>query len=173
MTEAFLIGYFENIAATCKDILHTDGNKAFYTMADPTDLVEFEAGVRSMSQNICLVLEMGTGTMGDYDAQNDTPRIGLHVLCKSATELYTDVRAARDQAKTTLNKIVSQMRLDCRGQYERPDNANGPLNVQQVTFDTKIKYANMSGIDGNWYGKSFYFEFRVPENLVYNPDDWN
>jgi hypothetical protein len=30
----------------------------------------------------------------------------------------------------------------------------------------------MTAIDGNWYGKSFYFDFRVPLNLVYEPNDW-
>lgn len=164
--------YFEAMAMASNDIQHTTDAPSFYCMNDPMDLVEFDEGVRAMAKNICLILELSQGTLGVYDATNDRVRIGLLVLCKSTDETFANIRAAYDQAKTTLNKLVAQIRLDCKGKYERPDNQDGPLRQQFVTFDTKIKYNNVSDVDGNWYGKSYYFDFCVPENLVWNPDDW-
>jgi hypothetical protein len=171
MTELFLEQYFSNIATALKDISHTVDLPAFHRMKDSSDLDEFDNAVRNMQKDVCLLLEIGGGSIGEYDTQNDMPHIGLHILCKS-TDLFAEVNAARDRAKTILLKIVSRMRLDCKGLHERMDNADGPLRAKNVTFDTRIKFSNMTAIDGNWYGKSFYFDFRVPLNLVYEPNDW-
>ena len=171
MTEQFLEDYFKNIAEKVKDIAHTDEVPAFYRMKDPMDLDEFDDAVKNMAKSCCLLLEIGDGSLGEWDSQRDMPRIGLHVLNKT-TELRADINSGRDRAKSTLNKIVSLMRLDCKTAYERPDNQPGPLKAINVVFDSNIKYSNMTGIDGNWYGKSFYFEFKAPINLVYNPDDY-
>jgi len=171
MTEQFLEDYFKNLATVSVDLANTDEATSFYRMKDQFDLDEFDNAVRSMSKDKCMLLEIGEGSICEYDSQNDMPKIGLHVLCKS-TEEFSDINAARDLAKTILLKIVARMRLDCKGQHERVDQMDGPLRAQRVTFDTKIKFANMSAIDGNWYGKTFYFYFRSPLNLAYDTNDW-
>lgn len=171
MTEDFLETYFKNIATKLKDIQHTDVAPAFYRMADPTNLDEFDNAVRNMGKSACLLLEIGSGNIGEYDTQKEQPRIGLHVLVKT-TDAFAGINAARDLAKGILLKIVSRMRLDTKTQYERPDNATGPLRAVTAVFDTKIKFGNMTAVDGNWYGKSFYFDLSVPINLVYDQNDW-
>ena len=172
MTEQFLEDYFKNIATALKAIGHTEETPAFYRMADAMDLDEFDNAVRNMTKSACLLLELGEGSLGSWDSQSDLPRIGLHVLIKT-TEKFSDINTARDQAKAILLKIMSRMRLDCKGKFERTDNADGPLRVQFISFDSNVKLSNMTAIDGNWYGKSLYFSFSVPVDLVYNPLDWN
>lgn len=171
MTEAFLENYFKGIAAASVDIAHTDDLPSFYKMSDSNDLDEWDEAVRNITKPVCLILETGSGSIGEWDSQRDSPRIGLHCLVKT-TEKTSDINGARDFAKLVLQKIVSRMRLDCKTAFERPDQTIGPLRAVNVVFDSNIKFSNMTGIDGNWYGKSFYFDFRVPLNLVYNPDDW-
>lgn len=171
MTEDFLETYFKNIAVASKAIAHTDDQPAFYRMSDPNDLDEYDNAVRSMTKGVCLLLEIGSGSIGEWDSQNDMPRIGLHLLVKT-DEVFANINAARDQAKSILQQIVSRMRIDCKTQFERTDQTIGPLKAETVVFDSKIKFSNMSAVDGSWYGKSFYFDFRSPLNLVYNPDNW-
>lgn len=171
MTETFLANYFEHIATKLKEIRHTDNEKAFYRMADPNDLDEFDNAVKNMGKNICLLLEIGSGEIADWDSQKESDRLGLHVLVKTS-EAKDAINAGRDQAKTVLQKIVSKMRLDCKIGADRPDNTIGPLKSQGISFDSKIKFSNMTAIDGNWYGKSFYFDFKAPVNLVYQSNDW-
>lgn len=172
MTEQFLEDYFKTVATALKDIGHTDGAPAFYRMTDAMDLDEFDNAVRNMSGNTCLLLEIGESTIGAYDSQKDRPHIGLHVL-KHTSELFADKNAARDFAKAILLKIVSRIRLDCKSQFERADNQDGPLRGPCVSFSTDGKFSNMTAIDGNWYGKSLYIDFAVPLDITYNSEDWN
>jgi hypothetical protein len=172
MTEQFLEDYFKGLATALKAIGHTDDAPAFYRMKDPMDLDEFDNAVKNMAKGVCLLLEIGDGSLGSWDAQSDLPRIGLHILIKT-TEKFSDINAARDQAKAILLKMVSRIRIDCKGEFEREDNADGPLRTQRVVFDSNVKLSNMTAIDGNWYGKSAYFNWSVPVDLVYNPLDWN
>lgn len=172
MTEQFLEDYFKSVATKVKDINHTDEEPAFHRMSDPMDLDEFDQAVRNMAKRCCLLLEIGDGSLGEWDSQRDMPRIGLHVLNKS-TDAKADINAARDAAKGTLLKIVSLMRRDCQQQIDEGTLVAGPLKAVNVVFDSNIKFSNMTAIDGNWYGKSFYFEFKAPVNLAYNPDNYN
>lgn len=172
MTEDFLDNYFKNLAINLVDIAHTVDAPAYYRMKDSMDLDEFDNAVRNMTKSTCLLLEIGSGNMGDYDNVNDALTIGLHCLVKT-TDKYADINAARDQAKSILLKIITRIRFDCRDKYIRNTVANGPLKALNVIFDSKIKYENMTDIDGNWYGKSFYFYFRAPvQELPYNSNDW-
>lgn len=170
MTELFLEDYFKTVAATCIDLAHTDESQAFYRITDPMNLDEFDSAVRNMAKDACLLLEIGDGEIADWDSQRETPRIGLHVLVKTADNEFAKVNAARDEAKTILLTIVSRIRYDTLGRHERADLADGPLKAGGARFDTRIKFSNMSAIDGNWYGKSFYFEFKAPINLAYDPN---
>jgi hypothetical protein len=172
MTELFLEEYFKDIAERWPGIAHTNESKAFYRITDPTNLDEFDSAVRNMAKDACLLLEIGDGTIADWDSNRETPRIGLHVLVKTVDDEFAKINAARDLAKTVLLKIVSRMRYDILGKHERPDHADGPLKAGGARFDTKISFSNMSGIDGNWYGKSFYFEFKAPINLEYHAEEW-
>ncbi|HVW97495.1 MAG TPA: hypothetical protein VHA56_16095 [Mucilaginibacter sp.] len=172
MTEQQLEEYFTGIATDLKDIGHTPDAPAFYRIKDAMDLDEFDDAVRNMTAGVCLLLETGESNIGSYDSQTDRLRIGLHVL-KHTTEDFDDINAARDFAKAALLKIVSRIRLDCKGKFERTNGQDGPLRQLATVFSTDGKLSNMTAIDGNWYGKSMYFDFAVPLDITYNTEDWN
>ncbi|RVU01079.1 hypothetical protein EOD41_10720 [Mucilaginibacter limnophilus] len=172
MSEQFLDEYFENIAAKLKEIQHTENEPAFYRITDPYNLDEFDDAVKSMGKPVCLLLEIGDGEIGEWDSQKDMPRIGLHVLAKCDGS-RAGIRQARDQAKEILLKIVSRMRRDAQDHWDdQGAHIIGALKAAKVVFSTAIKFTNMTAVDGNWYGKSFWFEFKAPVNLVYNEGDW-
>ncbi|MGY0037631.1 hypothetical protein [Pedobacter sp. NJ-S-72] len=172
MTENFLENYFEKVAAKVKDIAHTADSKAFYRIHSKVDLDEFDNAVRSMEKHICLLAEFGSGTIGDWDSPRDIHAYyGLHVLVKSS-DIFSEIKAARDHAKSTLIKIIVLMRKDIQDKFIYATDTAGPLKLAGIVFDSGGKYDDMDGVDGNWYGKSIYFDFKATINLAYNPNDY-
>ena len=93
-------------------------------------------------------------------------------FAKPKIQNLAKLNAARDLAKSILLKIVSRMRYDTKSQFERADNTDGPLKQAGARFDTRVKFLNMSGVDGNWYGKTFHLELKAPINLELDVNDW-
>lgn len=171
MTDTFLEDYFKNLGIQSVFIAHTDASPSFFRVQSKVDLQEFDNAVRRVKKDNCLLLEMGSGQIGELDNQRDTCRIGLHVLIKTSTK-FEEIKAARALAKYILLSMISIMRRDIKPIYLFSDLAAGPLNAAGITFDSNCKYDDMDGIDGNWYGKVMYFDFKAPVNVAYNADDW-
>lgn len=171
MTETFLEDYFKSLAVRSVFIAHTDSVPSFFRVQSKSDPDEFDNAVRSVKKNICLLLELGSGEMELTDNPRDYCRIGLHVLVKT-TEKSSDIKAGRDQAKAVLRSLISKIRRDVLPRYEYSDSEAGVLNQQNVVLQNMAKYDDMDGVDGNWYGKVIYLEFRTPQSQAYNPDEW-
>jgi hypothetical protein len=171
MTETFLEDYFRAIAARSKFLAHTNTLPSFFAVKSKVDLNEFDNAVRNVKKNACLLLETGPGELEINDNPRDNCRIGLHVLLKT-TDKFEDIKAARDKAKYVLISIISAMRRDMEGFGEYSNNSAGPLAQAGVILQNVGKYDDMDGVEGNWYGKVIYFDFRTPVSQKYNPADW-
>ncbi len=171
MTEDFLEEYFESVATKVKDIGHTPESTAFYRISSKYDLDEFDNAVRNMQKDCCMLLEFGSGNLGESDSPKDSIKIGIHILNKT-TEAFEDIRSARAAAKATLVKIIALMRKDCQDKFLYSDDSAGPLKLAGIIFAGAGTYDDMDGIDGNWYGKSLYIDFTAPVSQQYNPEDY-
>ncbi|MBE7177701.1 MAG: hypothetical protein INR69_14935, partial [Mucilaginibacter polytrichastri] len=119
-----------------------------------------------------LLLEFGEGDIAEGDANYDQAAIGLCLLTKISSEKFEDIRAAKAAMKTLALDFIGRLREDCRGRFERPDGADGPLLTEKVRFDGRVHYADIGPIDRLWYGKRISFVFRAPIALPYNPSRW-
>lgn len=173
MTEQFVEDYFTAKATSSIDIAHTVDDPSFFPIRSKVDPAEFDNAVRSISKDIVLLLEFGSGNLTAGDSPADSMRIGLHVLVKT-DEDYANIRAARNLAKSILSKFIAAMRRDCQPRYIFSETEAGPLNIAKIIFDQTIKYDNMDGIDnGNWWGKVCYFDLKASAvDLTFNAEDW-
>jgi hypothetical protein len=172
MTEAFIQAYFTNLATVSVDIAHTDIDPSFFRVKSKTDLDAFDNAVRNVTKNNVMLLETGAGGMGSWDMPYDTLQIGLHCLVKTIDTNFDNIFVARDVAKAILLKFVARMRIDCQPLGLFSPTAAGPLWNVITNFDSIAKYDDMDGIDGNWYGKAIYFNWKVPLDLSYQTNDW-
>ncbi len=173
MTEAFIQAYFTNVATAMVAIGHTTDSPAFFRVKSKTDLDAFDNAVRNTTKSNVLLLETGAGQTGAWDSPVDTVHIGLHLLVKTPDTDFQQVFNARDTAKAILLQIIARMRKDCEPIGLYSNSADGPLWNAIATFDSVCKYDDMDGVDGNWYGKAVYFDWKTPVDLSYNPSNWN
>ena len=171
MTETFLEDYFRSLATRSVFVAHTEAVPSFFRVQSKVDLDEFDNAVRKVKKDICLLLELGSGELELSDNPRDYCRIGLHVLVKT-TSKFELIKAGRDQAKHVLLSIISKIRRDVLPLYAYSDNEAGLLNQAGVVLQNMGKYDDMDGVDGNWYGKVIYIDFRAPVSQAYNPDEW-
>lgn len=170
MTEIFITDYFKGLATGNKIIAHTEAVPTFYRVRNRVDLEEFDTALRGMTRDVALLLELGGGQLGEWDAPMDGCKIGLHVLFKT-DEIFANQSKARDDAKALLVKIFARMGYDALEAELRPDNQDGPLKAAHIIFDKAGNYDDMEA-DENWYGKSIYFNFHADISLEYSPNDW-
>ncbi len=172
MIEEFLEEYFEGVAVKVKPINHTLQKPAFYRVKDKFDLGEFDEAVRNMKGNYCLLLEMGSGEFAGWDSPRDDVRIGMHVL-KKTSEKFEDINAAKSEAKEILIRAIALIRKDCEDIGMYADDQAGPLKALNTIFDSAGKYDDMSVEEGNWHGKTCYFDLKSPVEMSYDPDNYN
>lgn len=171
MTDRFLTDYFQVLAGSHPDIRHGDGNKAYFPVHSRYDLDAFDNSIKSMEGRICLLFEIGDGSLGEWDTPADSGTFGLHVLIKCSEDL--DERAqARDTAKAILIDMITRIRYDRLEAGLRQDSTDGPLYVAGIQFDSAGKYSYIDAAD-DWFGRSLYLQLTdKQQDLSYKSSKW-
>ncbi|MBE7178179.1 MAG: hypothetical protein INR69_17385, partial [Mucilaginibacter polytrichastri] len=65
MSEQFVQGYFEQLAALHPDIAHSSEKPAFFRIQEEYNLDEFDRAVRATKSRTVLLLEFGEGDIAE------------------------------------------------------------------------------------------------------------
>lgn len=158
-----LIAYFENLARTHVDILHTDTKKHFFRF----ELDEILTGInRSDVAYPMLALEGYTCKFTDNNSDNilrnrDTA-FTLMDNCPDISD-YTKVHAIWDKLESIADDILIRMKIDKRN----------PLTPVIRSFDFSSVEVNLIANEiGNSIGVRVSFTVSSPVPSDVNPDKW-
>lgn len=162
MTEIEYRDQFEVLATLHKELLHTEGNKAFFYIDSIDELSEFDKALNLMKKDACMLLVASDGEFDDMGTENHVDEMSgsVYILLRKRTgstnaQLYTS-------AKSILLDVLARTKSDLR---TNPD----PRKRFRIS---KIPYQKVGPMNSNWYGYVAGLTFNCPFGYSVNSGSW-
>jgi hypothetical protein len=163
------IEYMENVAATLKELQHTDAEKHFTRATELISMEEFMANASELTGLQLIAIDEVMAALLDGGSDNilDRRTYTLFVLKNAANGDIEAQQAAREDCEAVIKKILSKLFYDYR-QAQRNGNTNGlrGLEINRITIQ------NVGPVGDYYYGFMVMFTVLDAPGIVYNENDW-